>query len=128
VSVSFECKLELSFLRHQKGSSPKNLVDGKQDLSDWNTVKNNYFGPNIAAEHIDVKEGTSHGVIFNNKFDGTGQTGENSSNKIINLKGGNYKVHNNEAFNLKYDGVAVRYMLKYSDFLLSCFLNVCFLR
>jgi hypothetical protein len=102
-------KTDLQFLRHQKGTAPRNLIDGKKDESDWNIAKNNYFGPNIAADHVDIKEGTSNGYVMNNKFDGTGQTGENGSNNVVNCKGGNYTIYNNMAFNLKFDGILVRY-------------------
>jgi hypothetical protein len=46
---------------------------GLPDASDDNTVRDNTFGPNITAENIDAKEGTTAGVIEGNSFNATGE-------------------------------------------------------
>jgi hypothetical protein len=70
-------------------------------------VINNRFGPNITAEHIDIKEGTYGGLIQGNYFDGVGMTGENWSNCWVNVKGTNYTVINNTGNKSIGDGIKV---------------------
>jgi hypothetical protein len=48
------------------------FTGGQPDHSDSSLVEGNIIGPNVRAEHVDVKEGTVGGVIRNNVFDGTG--------------------------------------------------------
>lgn len=68
------------------------LTDGQPDKSDNNHVISNLLGPGISAEGIDIKEGTTGGVIQNNTFISNG-------NKIgdswIDIKGNNYIVSGN---------------------------------
>ncbi|MEU1226080.1 hypothetical protein [Streptomyces sp. NPDC005828] len=49
----------------------------------------------IAAEHIDIKEGTSNGVIRGNTFDGRGISGQNSADSWVDVKGIDYLIENN---------------------------------
>lgn len=53
----------------------------------YNKVFNCILGPNVSAEHIDVKEGTLHTEIYNNTFFAEGITNENSADSFIDLKG-----------------------------------------
>ncbi|WP_407359220.1 discoidin domain-containing protein [Microbacterium sp. LTA6] len=66
-----------------------------RDRSDRVQVLDNTFGPGIAAEHIDIKEGTEGGVIRGNKFDGKGISGENSADSWIDVKGNGYLIEGN---------------------------------
>ncbi|MFF2520690.1 discoidin domain-containing protein [Streptomyces liangshanensis] len=68
---------------------------GGVDRADRVQVLDNRFGPDIAAEHIDVKEGTTGGVIRGNTFNGTGISGENSADSWVDVKGVGYLVENN---------------------------------
>ncbi|MFC0862394.1 right-handed parallel beta-helix repeat-containing protein [Sphaerimonospora cavernae] len=68
---------------------------GGVDRSDRVEVLNNRFGPDIAAEHIDVKEGTFDGVIRGNIFNGTGISGQNSADSWIDVKGIGYVIDGN---------------------------------
>ncbi|MFI6325582.1 discoidin domain-containing protein [Nonomuraea sp. NPDC050556] len=68
---------------------------GGVDRSDRVKVLNNTIGPNVAAEHIDVKEGTFGGLIQGNTFNGTGISGENSADSWIDVKGINYVIDGN---------------------------------
>ncbi len=70
-------------------------VDG-MDRSDNVKVLNNHLGPFIAAEHVDIKEGTVNGVIRGNTFDGQGLTGENSADSWIDAKGNGYLIQGNK--------------------------------
>lgn len=61
----------------------------------YNTVRNCKFGPNIAADHIDIKEYTIGTLVENCTFDGTGIKGENGGNSFIEIKGNNAIIRNN---------------------------------
>jgi chitodextrinase len=68
---------------------------GGVDKSDRVQVLNNRIGPNIAAEPIDVKEGTFDGVIRGNTFNGQGISGQNSADSWIDVKGIGYLIEDN---------------------------------
>ncbi|WP_260605208.1 discoidin domain-containing protein [Streptomyces sp. WAC01280] len=68
---------------------------GGVDRSDRVQVLDNRIGPNVTAEHIDVKEGTADGVIRGNTFDGTGISGQNSADSWVDAKGTGYLIENN---------------------------------
>ncbi|MFC0066472.1 cellulose binding domain-containing protein [Umezawaea endophytica] len=68
---------------------------GGVDRSDRIQVLDNRIGPNVAAESIDVKEGTHEGVIRGNTFDGQGVTGQNSADSWIDVKGVGYRIEAN---------------------------------
>lgn len=84
------------------GSAKSNwatYTNGNPDLCDSNKILNNKIGPNITAECIDVKEGTTAGIIRGNTFDATGITGANSGDSWIDVKGNNYLIENNTGTN-----------------------------
>jgi hypothetical protein len=68
---------------------------GGVDASDRVQVLNNHVGPNVAAEHVDVKEGTVGGVIRGNTWNGQGIAGQNSADSWLDVKGSNYLIENN---------------------------------
>jgi len=74
-------------------------TNGVEDRCDSNKVINNSIGPNITAECIDVKEGSTGGVIRGNNFNSTGITGANSGDSWMNVKGNGYLIENNTGFN-----------------------------
>ena len=65
------------------------------DASDRILVLNNRVGPNVAAEHVDVKEGTTGGVIRGNTWNGPGIAGQNSADSWLDVKGSNYLIEHN---------------------------------
>jgi parallel beta-helix repeat protein len=65
-----------------------------QDRSNNNQAVGNTFGPNIAAEHIDIKEGTSGGLVQGNTFIG-GVSGQNSADSWVDVKGSGYTLTGN---------------------------------
>ncbi|MEV6977634.1 right-handed parallel beta-helix repeat-containing protein [Kitasatospora sp. NPDC093806] len=69
---------------------------GGADRSDRVLVENNRIGPYVAAEGIDVKEGTSGGTIRGNTFDGRGLSGENSADSWVDVKGSGYLIEGNK--------------------------------
>lgn len=84
------------------GSAKSNwgtYTNGDPDLSDSNKVQNNKIGPYITAECIDVKEGTTGGLIKGNYFDATGITGANSGDSWMDVKGNYYLIDGNTGFN-----------------------------
>jgi len=68
---------------------------GGVDRSDRVQVLNNRIGPNVAAEGIDVKEGTHNGLIRGNTFDGRGLSGQNSADSWVDVKGIGYLIEGN---------------------------------
>jgi len=84
------------------GSAKNNwatYTNGNPDLCDSNSILNNKIGPNITAECIDVKEGTTGGIIRGNTFDATGITGANSGDSWIDVKGNYTLIENNNGTN-----------------------------
>lgn len=77
----------------------KKYSNGQADKCDNNLIENNHIGPNVKAECIDIKEGTTGGVIRNNVFDATGISGANSADSWIDMKGNNYVVEGNTGYN-----------------------------
>jgi hypothetical protein len=65
------------------------------DRSDRNKALNSKFGPDVRAEAIDVKEGTTRGELSGNTFDGTGMSGVHSADSWIDLKRNGYKIAGN---------------------------------
>jgi hypothetical protein len=57
---------------------------------DYAQILNNTIGPNVTAEHIDVKEGSSYAYIIGNTFDAEGMTDIlNGGLSFIDFKGNN---------------------------------------
>jgi hypothetical protein len=69
------------------------------DGGDFVQVLNNKIGPGVAAEGIDIKEGTHDGLISGNTLDGTGEKNQNSGDSTIDVKGNSYTITGNTAFN-----------------------------
>jgi hypothetical protein len=69
------------------------------DRSDRNVVRDNHLGPNVRAECVDVKEGTTGGVIAGNALDATGIAGANAADSWIDVKGNGYAVTGNIGVN-----------------------------
>jgi len=75
------------------------VTNGEIDKCDSNKVLNNKIGPYVAAECIDIKEGTTAGLISSNSFDGKGIQGANSADSWIDVKGNYYIIENNTGNN-----------------------------
>lgn len=54
---------------------------------DYNTIRGCSIGPNVAAEHIDIKEYTTGTIVENCIFDGTGMSGENYADSFVDIQG-----------------------------------------
>jgi hypothetical protein len=72
------------------------VTGGPPDRSDRNLILDNAVGPDVRAEHIDVKEGTSGGVIRGNRLDGRGMIQSKSwVDSWVEIKGNNYQITDN---------------------------------
>lgn len=80
---------------------------GQPDASDRDTIENNTLGPGIAAENIDIKEGTTGGVVRGNSFNATGESGANSAVAWVDVKGNGYRVDDNTGIDAYQQGIIV---------------------
>jgi Chondroitinase B len=94
------------------GQAVSNWTDKQPDRSDRNKILNNRLGPNIAAEHVDIKEGTTGGEVRGNVFDGRGQTGENSGESWVNAKGNDWVIEDNTGTGAYMSGFKTRVQLE----------------
>jgi hypothetical protein len=74
-----------------------------QDHSDGNFVLDNVFSQ-TSAEAVDIKEGTSSGVVAGNRFDGAGITGADS---WVDVKGNGWLIVGNRGVRAPADGYQV---------------------
>lgn len=74
------------------------------DASDQNLVVANTIGPGVAAESVDIKEGSVGGVIRANTFIGDGMYGADS---WIDVKGNEYLVTGNHGIGSARDGIQI---------------------
>ena len=81
------------------------LTGGQPDATDSVLIEGNNIGPDVRAEHIDAKEGTTGGIIRNNTFNGAGMVESQGSgisgwpNSWVILQGVGYHVENNTGSN-----------------------------
>ena len=77
------------------------------DASDYVQVLDNRIGPNVAAEGIDIKEGTKGGTVSGNTLDGTGEKNQNSGDSTVDVKGDGYTVTGNTVSHPYTDGFQI---------------------
>ncbi|MGC4232297.1 MAG: chondroitinase-B domain-containing protein [Niabella sp.] len=73
--------------------------NGQPDNCDSNRILNNTIGPFVTAECIDIKEGTTGGLIKGNHFNSEGITGANGGDSWMDVKGNNYRIEDNTGYN-----------------------------
>jgi parallel beta-helix repeat protein len=73
------------------------------DRSDRNVVRGNTI-LRTAAECVDIKEGTTGGVVSGNTFDGSALSRKNSANSWVDVKGNNWLIEGNVGHNSVVDG------------------------
>jgi Right handed beta helix region len=76
----------------------------KPDQSDRNSILDNRIGPNVTAESIDLKEGTSAGLVQGNAFFGANMT---SADSWVDVKGNDYLIQGNHGDQSSQDGFQV---------------------
>jgi hypothetical protein len=82
-------------------------ANGGPDAGDFIQVLDNHLGPNIAAEAVDIKEGTHGGAVSGNYLDGTGESNQNSADSTIDVKGDGYTISGNTVVHPYLDGFQV---------------------
>ncbi len=71
----------------------------------YNTVRGCQLGPNIAADHVDIKEFTVGNLVEYCTFDGTGMQNQNGGNSFVEVKGNNCIIRNNIGYRNGCEGV-----------------------
>jgi hypothetical protein len=84
------------------------LNDCQPDRSDRNVVKGNKIGQ-TTSEAVDIKEGTTGGVVKDNTFDGSALSGADS---WVDVKGNNWLIKDNTGTNSTLDGFQTHQILK----------------
>ncbi len=79
------------------------ITNCEQDRSDGNYVLDNKMS-DTSSEAVDIKEGTSSGVVAGNRFDGAGITGADS---WVDVKGNGWLIAGNEGTRAPQDGYQV---------------------
>ncbi|GIG29384.1 right-handed parallel beta-helix repeat-containing protein [Cellulomonas marina] len=72
-------------------SNWESITDGEPDRSDRNEVARNAIYA-TTSEAVDIKEGTSEGVLHDNQFDGSGITDADS---WVDVKGNDWEIRDN---------------------------------
>jgi hypothetical protein len=88
------------------GSAKSNwdtYTNGEPDRADFNEIVDNRIGP-TSAESIDIKEGTTGGLVLANHFDGAGMSGANYADSWLDIKGNGYQIVDNIGQNALVDG------------------------
>lgn len=97
------------------GSSKTNWVSimgsfSSPDRSDNARIENNTIR-NTTAEGIDIKEGTTGGLVTGNSFSNVGYSGENFADSWVDLKGNRYTVSGNSGSGTLLDAFQVHTVL-----------------
>ncbi|NTW41850.1 MAG: hypothetical protein HGA44_18545 [Cellulomonadaceae bacterium] len=95
------------------GSSKSNwgtVSGGVPDTSDRNQITGNRIWA-TGAESVDIKEGTTAGVLSGNTFDGAGMAGENSADSWVDVKGNGWLVSGNTGTHALLDGFQTHVLL-----------------
>ena len=79
------------------------ISDCKPDTSDRNIVEDNTIS-DTTAESVDIKEGTSSGILRGNTFDGSGMV---EADSWVDVKGNDWVIENNSGRNSPGDGYQV---------------------
>jgi parallel beta-helix repeat protein len=79
----------------------------KVDASNDNTVSNNHIS-NTTAENVDIKEGTTGGILTGNTFDGAGMTAADS---WVDVKGNDWLIQDNTGRDSPADGFQTHQIL-----------------
>ena len=73
------------------------------DRSDRNQILYNSISE-TTGQSVDVKEGTSNGLVRGNSFDGSAMTGEHFADSWVDVKGNNFLFDRNRGVNALTDG------------------------
>ncbi len=85
------------------------ITDCQPDRSDRNLVEGNVIH-DVSAEGVDIKEGTTGGILRGNSFDGAGLT-KDGGDSWVDVKGNNWIIEDNTGVNSSKDGFQVHQIL-----------------
>ena len=85
------------------------ITDCEPDRSDRNLVEGNVIY-DVTAEGVDIKEGTTGGILRGNSFDGAGLT-KDGGDSWVDVKGNNWIIEDNTGVNSSQDGFQVHQIL-----------------
>ena len=74
------------------------------DKSDQVRIENNTIGPRVRGENVDIKEGTTGGLVSGNTFHGDGLTNTHYDDSWVDVKGNDYVIENNTGVGTLNDG------------------------
>lgn len=80
----------------------------------YNTVRACKLGPGVAAEHVDIKEGTTGTVIEECIMDGTGMSGQNYADSFVDIKGNNAVIRGNICYRNNNSVIVDAFQLHYA--------------
>ena len=96
------------------GSSPNSWcarTNCNPDKTNYTEVTGNVFGPGITVQNVDVKPGTTGGIISGNTFSGVGFNSTSSSSDWVTMSGTGYLIENNTGSNAPKIGDGYRNMV-----------------
>ncbi|MCY9540088.1 right-handed parallel beta-helix repeat-containing protein [Paenibacillus alvei] len=71
---------------------------GYNQATHHNTIRNVVFGPQVTAEHVDIKERTLGTIVENCIFNGEGISGANYADSFMDVKGNDAIIRNNVGY------------------------------
>jgi hypothetical protein len=89
------------------GSAYEHWCDASKcepDRCDRIRIVGNHLGPNTTAENLDIKEGTSDGIVEDNWFDGTGMVVPGGADSWVDVKGNGWQFVGNHGVHAPVDG------------------------
>ncbi len=95
------------------GSAKSNwgtYAGGGPDRSDDNVIQGNHIS-NTTAESVDIKEGTTGGILADNTFDGSGMAPK-GADSWVDVKGNDWTIEGNVGTHSLNDGFQVHVILK----------------
>lgn len=75
-------------------SNWEDLTGGEPDTSDGNLIEDNRI-EDVTAEAVDIKEGTTGGILRNNSFDGSAISGDGHADSWVDVKGNDWIIEGN---------------------------------
>lgn len=78
---------------------------------DNNVIIGCQLGPNVAAEHVDIKEYTTGTVVAECYFDGTGMSGENYADSFIDIKGNDCIIRDNVGYRNNCENITAAFQM-----------------
>lgn len=84
-------------------SNWEDLTGGEPDTSDGNLIEDNQID-RVTAEAVDIKEGTTGGILRNNSFDGSEMTDDDFADSWVDVKGNDWLIEGNSGTASSADG------------------------